>query len=182
MFLLRTFPSERVHNKSTRAFPVNEITPGTHCILFVSVCRFGGGVPVRLKVIGYVKLLHADFAKFVLAIVQILTDIKSFCVILLLILLMFANVFYISLAPAASGGDDDEEAGGDVDADDDEPFHNVPETLLTLYRMMLGGSSPHVASHVYCSLKHLSSLHDTHYITLHTLHTHTTHYTLHHIA
>ena len=80
-----------------------------------------------------------------LAIVQILTDIKSFCVILLLILLMFANVFYISLAPAASGDDDDDdEAGGDDDADDDKPFHNVPETLLTLYRMMLGGSSPHV--------------------------------------
>lgn len=107
-------------------------------------------MPFRLKVIGYVKLLHADFAKFVLAIIQILTDIKSFCVILLLILMMFANVFYISLAPAASGGDDDDddEAGGDDDAIDDEPFHNVPETLLTLYRMMLGGSSPHVASHV----------------------------------
>ena len=105
---------------------------------------FVWGFPARLKLIGYVKLLHADFAKFVLAIVQIVTDIKSFCVILLLILLMFANVFYVMLAPAASGGHDDgdngETDGGD-DGDDDKPFRNVPETLLTLYRMMLGGAS-----------------------------------------
>ena len=109
------------------------------------------GFPVRLKVIGYVKLLHADFAKFVLAIVQIVTDIRSFCVILLLILLMFANVFYVMLAPAASGGHDDGdngEADGGDDGDDDKPFRNVPETLLTLYRMMLGGASHYKTSSV----------------------------------
>eukprot|EP00968_Pinguiococcus_pyrenoidosus_P012854 scaffold1149_cov236-Pinguiococcus_pyrenoidosus.AAC.13 len=89
-----------------------------------------GAFPIWAKFLGYIKALNLKFATFVMAFFQIARDLRSFVVILLIILLAFANVLFVVLHPRADRRFGDDEA--------EEPFSSVQETMLTSYRMLLG--------------------------------------------
>ena len=93
-----------------------------------------------LEVLNFLKLLHKKTATFVLSIFQIFNDLREFILVLLLFVLMFTNAFYLLLSSAVVSSSDDTAAADDDDGDDGEgdPFSTFGETLLTMYRMMLG--------------------------------------------
>ena len=94
-----------------------------------------------LEVLNFLKLLHKKTATFVLSIFQIFNDLREFILVLLLFVLMFTNAFYLLLSSAVVSSSDDTAAADDDDDDDGEegdPFSTFGETLLTMYRMMLG--------------------------------------------
>ena len=99
-----------------------------------------------LKLLGYVKVLNQKFATYVLCLFQIAADIRSFLVILLLVMCAFGNMFYlVNAAPVVHS-----ERFRSLRRDDDEghhtqshtgaagPFWSVEETLVSVYRMMIG--------------------------------------------
>eukprot|EP00968_Pinguiococcus_pyrenoidosus_P006892 scaffold455_cov160-Pinguiococcus_pyrenoidosus.AAC.3 len=89
-----------------------------------------GAVPIWGQVLGYVKVLSKDFATFVMALLQIAKDLRSFLVVLGIVLLLFTNLLFVVSHPRTDGSFGDEE--------DEEPFRTVWEALLTSYRMFFG--------------------------------------------
>ena len=87
-----------------------------------------------LEVLSFLKILHKKTATFVLSIFQILTDLREFMIVLLLFVLMFTNAFYLLLSSAENSSSSSDAA----DDDEASPFTSFGETLLTMYRMMLG--------------------------------------------
>ena len=106
-----------------------------------------------LELLKFVKVINQKFATYVLCLVQIALDIRSFLVIMLLVMLAFGNMFYI-LAYRGRLGQPFEADGGSarplvradegvedvvVGEDDvDVAFVSVSETLISVYRLMIG--------------------------------------------
>ena len=80
-----------------------------------------------LKALGFIRVFSVDFATFVLALLQISLDIRSFVAVLLLVILGFANMF-ILIAASNMGSTDDS----------DGAFGSMGRALLSLFRMMIG--------------------------------------------
>lgn len=133
-----------------------------------------------LELLSYVKVINQKFATYVLCLVQIAADVRSFLVIMLLVMLAFANMFYIiayrgrlglpqesgraawpgawagaewpgtSRLLHATSGDppgaqdgaaplgEDIDPSADVDLEGFEAFATVAETLISVYRLMIG--------------------------------------------
>ena len=89
-----------------------------------------GAFFVWTRVLGFLRILNMKFATFVLSLFQILRDIASFCVVLVIWILAFASVLYVVYCSA----DPDSAAS-------DQPFQTVGDTLFTMYRVMLGDYS-----------------------------------------
>ena len=94
----------------------------------------GASCSLWLEVLSFLKILHKKTATFVLSIFQILTDLREFMIVLLLFVLMFTNAFYLLLSSAENSSSSSDAA----DDDEASPFTSFGETLLTMYRMMLG--------------------------------------------
>ena len=85
---------------------------------------------VWFKVLGFLKSFSQPIATFVLMINQVILDLRSFLVVLLVVILMFGHAFYVLLS----------------DNDPDNPFKSFGlrvnetegETLSTLYLTLLG--------------------------------------------
>ena len=136
-------------------------TTGLACWMATLPERTGGWLPIVaalacgtlwLKLLAYVKVLNQKFATYVLCLFQIAADIRSFLVILLLVMFAFGTMFYlVSVVPVAR----DERAAARFLRSRDEadgagtsahaahfgvgaPFWTMEETLVTVYRMMIG--------------------------------------------
>ena len=82
-----------------------------------------------LRVLSLLKAINMQLATFVLAILQISKDIIWFCVILLTMIVSFAQMFFTLLAPASCAGAD----GGGSDKQCSQS-----EYLLRTYQVLLG--------------------------------------------
>ena len=106
-----------------------------------------------LELLKFVKVINQKFATYVLCLVQIALDIRSFLVIMLLVMLAFGNMFYILAyrgrlgQPFETDGGSarpllraDERVEGVVEGEDDVDvaFVSVSETLISVYRLMIG--------------------------------------------
>ena len=87
-----------------------------------------------LKLLGYIAGLKRSFALYIQALVSITASLRSFIVLLAIVLGMFGSMFYIvNMTPrrASRGGLTD-------DLTDDGPFARVDESFLSLFQMILG--------------------------------------------
>ena len=82
------------------------------------------------KFLGYTRVINPNFASFMIAIQQIIIRIIPFCMLLAVVMLMFAEVFVIVFE-----GDNDHIRFAAVD---NSPWVNWGETAFTLYRMLFG--------------------------------------------
>jgi hypothetical protein len=80
-----------------------------------------------LRVLSLLKAINRQLATFVLAIIQITKDITWFCVIMLTLVVSFAQMFFTLLAPSSC-------ASGDPDATECKEA----EYLLRVYTILLG--------------------------------------------
>jgi len=82
-----------------------------------------------LRVLNFLKAINMQLATFVLAILQITKDIFWFCVIILTLVMAFAQMFFTVLAPPAC-------AAGNLSDTDKQCNQN--EYLLKVYTILLG--------------------------------------------
>jgi hypothetical protein len=82
------------------------------------------------------QLFSIQLATFILSVGQICMDLRNFAIVLGCFLLMFANVFFV----LEGGKDADQGENDDPDDDNKPPFSSAKESLLTIYRMMLGAN------------------------------------------
>ena len=102
-----------------------------------------GSLPMWLALLGYLRSVNARFATFITVLSKVMDNLKSFLVVLCIVMLAFTTAFFLVLRPRSfedfdkSAFDDDVP---DVPEDDDEiePFGNVPESLLTVFGMLIG--------------------------------------------
>jgi hypothetical protein len=103
-----------------------------------------------LRLLGYIRTLNINFATYITCLLQILVDISSFLIIMLIVMLMFGSMIFLnnvesayeSIAFAASWDVEEElkvskEAQGANDFDM-HPFLTSWETLLSMFRILLG--------------------------------------------
>ena len=102
-----------------------------------------------LKLLGFIKGLSLKFATYVLCLFQIAADIRSFLIVLFLVISAFASMFYLVnmeevSEPFYRSAEGRLPRQGTADSDEGEldagalPFDSPTETFLTMYRMMLG--------------------------------------------
>ena len=84
-----------------------------------------------IKVLAFLAALHMKFAVYVQALVHIADSLRSFIVLLLLVVATFANMFWILLSSAISNESEDDDVGGE---DDNEAFKTVPTSFLSLFQ------------------------------------------------
>ena len=84
-----------------------------------------GTIPHWIKVLGFLRALSLKFATFVLSLLQIFADLRSFLFVLAVIILGSAAQFYLLLGPQSV-------------SDAAPEFESIPETLLSTFRMMVG--------------------------------------------
>ena len=80
-----------------------------------------------ILLLNYIKIWSQKIATFIYSVIQILEDLYHFLIVLVLVMFMFSNVFYVLLNSA-----------NESDGDDEQPFVSVAEALLTSYRMVSG--------------------------------------------
>lgn len=96
---------------------------------------------IWIKLLGYIRLFGVKLATFILSLFQIAKDIRSFMIVLLIFMMGFANVFFIVLTPR-------------LRTFEQASFHSVGESLLSMYRMMLGDNDRdwfHVSDNAHAS-------------------------------
>lgn len=91
-----------------------------------------GAFALWLKVLGFMKLFGMKLATFILCLFQIARDISSFMMVLIVVMLGFTNVFFVVLQERIGHTTISSNDG------DESPFSTVGESLLSVYRMMLG--------------------------------------------
>eukprot|EP00968_Pinguiococcus_pyrenoidosus_P010683 scaffold846_cov252-Pinguiococcus_pyrenoidosus.AAC.46 len=87
-------------------------------------------LPLWIQLLGFIRYLSREFATFIMALIKITRDLRSFIVVLAIFVSTFSTMLFLILHPRQdrSFGDDEDEA----------PFESVPEALLTAYIMFLG--------------------------------------------
>ena len=95
------------------------------------------------KVLGYIKGLSLKFAVFVFSLLRIAEDLASFIFVLLIIMIGAASIFFVLLGPlddcSIDTGPNTVYNGTNNECDmTEEAFSSAGETMLTVFRMMLG--------------------------------------------
>jgi len=94
-----------------------------------------GSVFVWMKVLGAIKVLSIKLATFVYALEMIVSDLAEFIVVMLIVVFMFAEMFFILNAQKSSM--DDDASTGWVQADS-KPFYSHFSSAMSVYMMILG--------------------------------------------
>ena len=94
---------------------------------FVCVAAFAAGL-AWVKLLGALRMLSVKCSLYVVTLLRILSDIRSFVAILFIIIATFASILHI-LFVGDHGWDENEE---------ERPFRGIGGALLTLFRMAMG--------------------------------------------
>mmetsp|Transcript_4460 Transcript_4460/g.9508 ORF Transcript_4460/g.9508 Transcript_4460/m.9508 type:complete len:415 (+) Transcript_4460:18-1262(+) len=118
----------------------NVVDVGAVCGIFLFLQALVAGEPLRnkyyfqnisvltalclwAKVLGFLKVLSVKFATFILCLGQIFSEMASFMIVLLVVLLMFSHQFFLILHTRD---------------DNDGPFKDFGESMLTTFNMLIG--------------------------------------------
>jgi len=88
-----------------------------------------------LKVLGFLKVVNKEMSTFILALSQILLDIRLFMVVLVVVVFMFGDMFHI----VVSTKDDGQYCAGDIDSGYIDDFcGSIWSSYLRTYAILLG--------------------------------------------